>query len=393
MGAITRGETSSVNSISCWDYVPFASTVTSLHKLFQRCTSTEKTEPKSREYGLLSPDSILRYIVLLFPIIGNIIVAIYDLCCAPKQDALPITTPKISIEEEGQKILGGVIESARMHATESSGIQRTAEDMAPATGERLALWNECQKSSPDLAKVRALLAKIPDLNYTNVGTTPFGVACEKGHREIVAMMLQRVDVNRPDLYGITPFMHACGSGNSGLVTDLMSAGANHLAELKNGMNALFYAAVSNNPAIIQYLEAIGLDVNKKLSNGTALLTFALLCGHMESAHYLLSKSSTDLSCLNTDQIHLYHTCCNDERVARAVLRACPPTPETFNRLNNSGFTPLQSALLAGNEVVAMLYLDYGADPKMKSPQGTPALEIARALKLSNVAKRIERMMD
>jgi len=52
------------------------------------------------------------------------------------------------------------------------------------------------------------------------GVTPFFIACENGHREVILLLLadMRIDVNKPRNTGYTPFYIACWrSQGSGVV--------------------------------------------------------------------------------------------------------------------------------------------------------------------------------
>ena len=54
-----------------------------------------------------------------------------------------------------------------------------------------------------------------DVNKANkYGWTPFSTACEKGYIEIVKLLLndQRIDINQTNYLGQTPFWIACGRG-------------------------------------------------------------------------------------------------------------------------------------------------------------------------------------
>lgn len=66
----------SVTMCDKWEYVPVVSTGVQLFRLFQRCVSEEVVEP--HEVALLAPGGLVRAVCLLVPVIGNIIVLIYD---------------------------------------------------------------------------------------------------------------------------------------------------------------------------------------------------------------------------------------------------------------------------------------------------------------------------
>ncbi|MES2122101.1 MAG: hypothetical protein V4492_04905, partial [Chlamydiota bacterium] len=71
--------TAGVNRISYQDYIPFVSTVRSLNILFERFTSNIRPPAKSfPPCHILSPDSELRYMMLLIPGFGNLVVGLFD---------------------------------------------------------------------------------------------------------------------------------------------------------------------------------------------------------------------------------------------------------------------------------------------------------------------------
>ena len=63
-----------------FDYVPVVSTITNIVDLYRKCVmdSGEQTAPINRYYTHLQQKSYARCIALLIPIVGNLIVALYD---------------------------------------------------------------------------------------------------------------------------------------------------------------------------------------------------------------------------------------------------------------------------------------------------------------------------
>ncbi len=65
------------------DYIPVLSTVTNLIDLFQKCCCSCEPKPKDHYYKHIQDKSVLRCITLLIPVVGNLIVALYDACSVP----------------------------------------------------------------------------------------------------------------------------------------------------------------------------------------------------------------------------------------------------------------------------------------------------------------------
>jgi hypothetical protein len=77
------------------DYVPFASTITNLVDIFEKCVLSSCCKPKAinenRYISHIKDKSSLRCFALLVPILGNIIVGIYDLVEKHRQQNNDIT--------------------------------------------------------------------------------------------------------------------------------------------------------------------------------------------------------------------------------------------------------------------------------------------------------------
>lgn len=72
------------------DYVPVASTVTNLVNIFEKCAfscCSARSINSNRYFTHVKDKSILRCVILLVPILGNIIVGIYDLIQSRKAEA------------------------------------------------------------------------------------------------------------------------------------------------------------------------------------------------------------------------------------------------------------------------------------------------------------------
>jgi len=53
------------------------------------------------------------------------------------------------------------------------------------------------------------------------GATPFLIACQEGKKEVVSLLL-RIDINKPNNNGATPFFIACQQGHKEVVSLLLA---------------------------------------------------------------------------------------------------------------------------------------------------------------------------
>lgn len=105
-------------------------------------------------------------------------------------------------------------------------------------------------SAGDSAKVRELLAAGVDVNAANrYGATALAYACDKGHTEVVKLLLDKgANPNtRDSFYKQTPLAWAVGNGHTEIVRTLLDKGAEGEAE------ALAGATASGNAAIVQVI--------------------------------------------------------------------------------------------------------------------------------------------
>jgi hypothetical protein len=96
MGSISSASFNNVMLES--DYVPFGSTITSFYTIFQKCydfISCQTVNPADHTYKRILDKSLLRTIILLIPVIGNIIIALYDMTQTNLLDKLDLSNPKI----------------------------------------------------------------------------------------------------------------------------------------------------------------------------------------------------------------------------------------------------------------------------------------------------------
>ena len=152
-----------------------------------------------------------------------------------------------------------------------------------------------------------------DVNIrSSSGATPLRLACEKGHREIMAALLalSQIDVDTTNLEGLTAFQTACSSGAIAIVEILLADGrvnTNHRS--KKGDTALHLAAKANRVDIVEALLQIpDIDINVQNNEGLTPFFIAYQSRAMAVAERLLKDDRLDLSETNTSLLNLLSAC-------------------------------------------------------------------------------------
>lgn len=105
------------------------------------------------------------------------------------------------------------------------GHGRTKPALPSSRGDKLGIAAERN----DIAKAKKMISKGADVNIRNPGSgvTPLGVAAERGHDEIVTMLLKaKADVHLMTYDGMTPLQIAAQFGRTTTIKMLIAANAN-----------------------------------------------------------------------------------------------------------------------------------------------------------------------
>jgi ankyrin len=255
------------------------------------------------------------------------------------------------------------------------------------------------------------------------GATALSVASANGNIAIIKMLLDaKADPDAPLLSGETPLMSAADKGNVDTVRLLLNAGANANAkETKGGQTALMWAAVGKQPEIVRLMVEHGADVRARSKGDFTALLFAAQQGDAESGRILLSAGADvnearkrdgmtalmlaaagghiEFSTLLLDKggnpnlteqrgyTALHYAALNASRVAlvKTLLshganpnaRTIKDSPRTSNSgVSFKGATPLFFAASVGNFEGLRALVTGGADPFMKTDEGTAPLQVA-----------------
>lgn len=175
------------------------------------------------------------------------------------------------------------------------------------------------------------------------GATPFMDACENGpDAEIHAFLEAGADVDVRDGLGRTPLIRLCGQPGTGdRIRLLVELGASLEARTREGLTALAYASVLNQPAHVRLLLELGANASEGEEDGVSPL--------------LLADAYTT---------HL---------IPRTLLQA----GAGLNARDRYGRTPLMLAGRYGRLTTLRTFIEAGADLDAKDIFGNAALDHAR----------------
>ena len=249
----------------------------------------------------------------------------------------------------------------------------------------------------DRSKVRALLKQHVDVNTPQVdGMSALHWAAYQDDLEIAELLVRAgANVKAANRYGVTPLSLACTNGDPALIELLLTAGADPNAALPGGETALMTAARVGSLASVKALLARGATVDAKDERrGQTALMWAAAEGHAKVAEMLIEVGAdvrTRLASGFTPLLFAVREGRTD--VVRVLLKAGADVNETVpvegrrrgygGRLPPAGATPLLLAVMNAHYELAAYLLDAGADPNAALP-GYAALHAITAVRKPGV---------
>jgi ankyrin repeat protein len=136
------------------------------------------------------------------------------------------------------------------------------------------------------------LVAITTAFVAGAGKSDVADAVQRGDRAAVQkLILQKVDVNAPQVDGATALHWAVYRQDSELADMLIRAGANVRSANRAGMTPLAMASLYGNAALIDRLIKAGADANQKGPNGETMLMLAARNGNPQAVQVLLEAGA------------------------------------------------------------------------------------------------------
>ena len=260
-----------------------------------------------------------------------------------------------------------------------------------AAGSNAPLADAAQRM--DRASIRTLLQQPIDVNAPQVdGMTALHWAAYQDNLETVELLVRAdADVTATNRYGVTPLSLACTNANVAMVELLLDAEADPNTALRGGETALMTSARTGKVGTVKALLARGADVHSKVRGQTALM-WAAAEGHAEVVEELIKAGADFRSPLDSGFTPLSFAVREGQiDVVLALLKAGADVNETIQRkdpeqrrgygglLPRVGTSALLLAVTNAHYELAATLLDAGADPNADLP-GYTALHAITAVR-------------
>jgi ankyrin repeat protein len=235
----------------------------------------------------------------------------------------------------------------------------------------------------DRARIRTLLQQRIDVNAPQIdGMTALHWATYQDDLETVELLVRAgANVKAANRYRVTPLQLACTNGNGAIVELLLKAGADPNSALPGGETALMTAARTGKLGPVKALLSRGADVNSKDDRlGQTALMWAAAEGHAEVVQELIKAGADFRARLSSGLTPLLFAVREGRGgVVRALLAAGVDVNETVQpqasgprrgyggRRPPGGASALLLAVTNAHYELAAMLLDAGADPNADLP--------------------------
>ena len=218
-----------------------------------------------------------------------------------------------------------------------------------------SLYDLCR--SGDIEEVRSALERGEDANkkLSAKGRTALHVAAVKGHREIVALLLEqpRTDFSVTDDAGWTALHLAAYTGHKEVLISLLSQPGVDVnvanitgSEAYRGATALHIAAQLGHMDILALLiNCPGIDLNATSHQGWTALHYAARSSHKDVVALLLNQPGVDVKATTDMGNTALHCACVSGNCGPDLLRCLLANSDTDpNVKNTQGRTPIMILL-------------------------------------------------
>ena len=200
-------------------------------------------------------------------------------------------------------------------------------------------------------------------------------ACYYGETKIVEELLsQGANVNLQNEDGVSALSYASDRGHKEIVEILLTHGANVNARSDIGSTPLMNAAFMGHLKIIKLLIANGADVNAQSREGTTALMNAAAHGYAEVVEMLLANGADLDACERCGLTALWNAISGGYV---DIVNILIKEGADINAKANDGTTALMNAVYTGNTDIVKMLLKAGAEINVKAHNGVTALAVAK----------------
>ncbi|XP_071109961.1 ankyrin repeat domain-containing protein 50-like [Haliotis cracherodii] len=211
----------------------------------------------------------------------------------------------------------------------------------------------------------------------NGGYNILHVACLGGSCEVVKYIVSRkiIDINSRGQYGRTPVMIAAEKGHREVLDLLMKEGGDLTQLDDDGENILHVACMLDHVEMVKYVMSLHIvDINSRGSFGRTPLMTAASGGHRDLFEKLV-ENGADMSLKDEDGEDILHIAClggNVDMVKHILLQ----TSVDVNSKGQYGRTPIMTAAAKGHRKAFDLLRRIGADVSLADDHGNNILHLA-----------------
>lgn len=388
------------------DYIPLASTITNLVDLFEKCAfrgcCNSKSITENRYFSHINDKKILRCIILLVPILGNIIIAIYDLIQHYKAKRAQSSEKEVPQEStlKSQRLI-----DAHMHKVCNIMRKGNLEEFKKLLDEEALAPNT--------------------VIYANENQTLLHRAVIYEQYEIIEELLKRLtpeQINAKDREGNTAIglltcrktFNAHEHGGINILNEYYFSDENlvkigkllidHHADItipNNNANnylplpnAVIKYSHDNSLAFIELLIKHTKEMNTDYSKLTLAysLALAVLYSRLKIINMLLDNGANETILIEENNL-LHLAIVNDtggrtwKEIMQVLLQRSPTLRKFINECNSKGHTPLHLAARSAHLDLVKLLVCYEADPKILTNDNKNAKQLAQGF-IDEVTKKV-----